>query len=276
MAAYDIDPLAVEVYNRHVGNHARVADLADLRPEDIPDADGFVGGPPCQPFSRLSWAGLGDRDPRNALPELVRLVIAKRPMFFLIENVPDLLTVHSAYLAVELGRLQQAGYWVTPATLNAALYGVPQERRRLFVFGWRGRMAMIPEPTHSRRSAISARKAISAMLTEPEPMPNYLAHLAKAPDKLIDGANRSDHGKGRRVIQWRSLDRPSFTILASGNYRHKVYMSGQTYTLRTRHMAALQSFPPDWQWPEIETDAKRLIGNAVPPTLAYHLGRAIS
>ena len=276
LAAYDNDPDAVECYRRNIGDHVHIADLRDLVAAGLPEVDGYIGGVPCQPFSRLTNGEPGQRDPRNMLPEFRRLVVEGQPKFFLLENVPDLLVSHGAYLASELVALERAGYWCLPFILNASMYGVPQERRRLFVIGMRGHMPIIPAPKNSRRSAMTTRQAIGHMLSKPEKLPNFLSHLGARPDKLIDGANRSDHGNGVRKVQWRSLDRPSFTILASGNYRHKACVDGLTYTLRARHLAAIQSFPPTWEWPEGYDKAKRLIGNAVPPLLARALGEALN
>ena len=149
---------------------------------------------------------------------------------------------------------------------------------RLIVYGSLDKWPIIPEPTHTRRSAISARAALLPVLAEPDPngLPPYQAHLAHAPDKLISGANRSMMSDGSRKIQWRSYDRPSFTVLANGNYRNKAWVAGNAYTLRAPQLAALQSFPSTWRWPgKIELD-KRLIGNAVPPMLAYAIGRSLS
>lgn len=277
VAAYDIDPLAVDYYGINIGETASIADLCTLKANDLPAADGFIGGVPCQPFSHSDVNGTGPGDVRNMLPEFRRLVLEARPRLFIFENVPNLLEVHGAYLARELEHFSKAGYWLMPVILDAARFGVPQERRRLIVVGRLDKWPIVPAPTHTRRSAISARQAIAPLLGEPDPdgLPKYLAHLATAPDKLINGSNRSTQSDGSRKIMWRSYDQPSFTVLAGSNYRNKLWASGKAYTLRTAQLAALQSFPSTWRWPEGYNDGKRLVGNAVPPLLAFAIGRAI-
>ncbi len=127
IAAYDHDADAVATYRRNLGDHAQVADLRDLRACDLPDCDGIVGGPPCQPFSN-SVQGIqrvgslkGPLNERNLIPDFIRLVLEKRPAFFLMENVPGLLN-YKAFLAQQLTRLDAAGYFPVVAVLNASFY----------------------------------------------------------------------------------------------------------------------------------------------------------
>ena len=127
----------------------RLRDRTSLASAEL---DMMVGGPPCQGFSINAPLRKGD-DPRNHLfRHYIRLVLEGiRPKFVLLENVPGLVsldhgkTLHAVKLAFE-----RAGYQVIFAILNAAHYGVPQERWRLFFLGTRvpGVPLSFPEPTH--------------------------------------------------------------------------------------------------------------------------------
>lgn len=95
------------------------------------------GGPPCQGFSMA-----GNRDPddeRNALyREMVRIVHEAKPVFFVMENVPGLATMEDGDVIRRVcDEFRQGGYNVKWDILNAADYGVPQRRRRTFIFGKR-------------------------------------------------------------------------------------------------------------------------------------------
>lgn len=128
--------------------------------------DLVAGGPPCQGFS---VGGLLDpHDPRNLLVrEFVRLVTELEPRSFLLENVPAMATrahADTGDLVVEwvCSELAQAGYAIGgPYTVNASWYGVPQDRRRLFVGGVLGGPEMdLPEPDvmwRARRRGALAR-----------------------------------------------------------------------------------------------------------------------
>ncbi len=133
--AYDAWPVAVENYNRNVGNHAVVADLSDVLstvPEIIGLApDMICGGPPCQDYSSAG----NRREADNARLTLAFAMIVSiiRPRWFIMENV--LGCAKSATWAEARTILKRAGYGITENKINASRYGVPQSRRRLFVIG---------------------------------------------------------------------------------------------------------------------------------------------
>lgn len=103
------------------------------------------GGPPCQGFSHI-----GKRDPddpRNELYlEMARIVHQAKPVFFVMENVPGLATMHDGQAIMEVCETFQAGgYDVTWDILNAVDYGVPQKRKRVFIIGKRVDVMGLPE-----------------------------------------------------------------------------------------------------------------------------------
>ncbi len=96
----------------------------------------LAGGPPCQPFSS-GGKRLADDDPRNGFPHFLRAVSEIQPDAVLIENVPGLASGdRELYFVWLLRALRARRYSVTWAVLNAADYGVPQKRNRLFVVGF--------------------------------------------------------------------------------------------------------------------------------------------
>ena len=141
-----------------------ILDAAGLRPDE---ADVLIGGPPCQPFSKSGYWARGDAgrldDPRaDTLTAYLRVLRDTRPRAFLLENVAGL-----AYRGKDEGLRtlldgvervnEEAGtrYTVAHAKLNAADYGVPQLRERVFLIGSRdGRAFRFPEPTHGRAEEI--------------------------------------------------------------------------------------------------------------------------
>jgi DNA (cytosine-5)-methyltransferase 1 len=275
VAAYDHDADTIATYQRNLGNHAHIADIRDLRGDDLPDCDGIVGGPPCQPFSdNVHNSRKGPANERNLIPDFVRLVLEKRPAFFLMENVPGLLN-YKAFLAQQLARLEAIGYFPVVVTLNASYYGVPQDRRRVFIAGRRdGRLPVFPAMTNSRRDAVTTRQAIGYLLIESEAreIARWIRRLDGAPDKLVDTKNRATRS-GSRYFRWRTIDAPAMTVTTQAG-QMRVLMGGKNWILRARHYSVLQSFPTDWVWTDREETAVRLIGNAVPPLLAWRLGQA--
>lgn len=151
--ASDIMPDAVRSYAHNVGSNVVRMDIAEVVPQDIPRCDVVVGGPPCQAFSLV-----GKRDPEDPRASLVeqylRIIQCVHPKVFVMENVLGLRSARDAsgrpvmpWLVDSFSRL---GYDVTTFVLNAADYGVPQRRKRLFIVGSTvGRLPLCPPATHA-------------------------------------------------------------------------------------------------------------------------------
>jgi len=148
VAAIERDPDACASYRANLGDHMIEASIEDVDAASLPDCDLIAGGPPCQGFS---YAGKRDtNDPRNRLwREFFRIVEGKRPAWVLIENVRGMLTMGEDKAVVLAFRA--IGYHVSPYLLNAADYGVPQRRLRVFYVGNRiGVANPCPTPTHAQ------------------------------------------------------------------------------------------------------------------------------
>ncbi|MXY78735.1 MAG: DNA cytosine methyltransferase [Chloroflexi bacterium] len=130
----DHSPDAVSTYASNF-SHATCADVdAD---SELPSADVVVAGPPCQPWSRAGKR-LGERDERDGFMTTLRAVERVQPAAVVIENVPDLARASGrSHLDDFKGRLRALGFAVAEHELNSADYGVPQNRRRIFITGIR-------------------------------------------------------------------------------------------------------------------------------------------
>jgi DNA (cytosine-5)-methyltransferase 1 len=153
-------------------NHPTADGLAgDIRKIPIPqlgdaamNPDLVIGGPPCQGFSSIRpFRTYTDDDPRNNLFEHFALIVAQlRPKWFVLENVVGLLTHGGGKVLPQLlAAFRAAGYRTEHAVLNAAHYGLPQNRERLVVVGCReGRRFEFPRPTHaSEHRSMAGRRA---------------------------------------------------------------------------------------------------------------------
>lgn len=115
--------------------------VADVRAFDwsflAGEVDLLSGGPPCQPWS-LGGRGMGAEDDRDLLGHTPELVSWLRPRAFVFENVPGLMSwANIEYAEWLVQRLQEPGYGVAVGKFNAADFGVPQVRRRIFIVGIR-------------------------------------------------------------------------------------------------------------------------------------------
>lgn len=134
----EIDKYATSVYTRHFPKHQNLGNAENIHTEDLPDFELLVGGFPCQAFSH---AGLrkGFDDSRGTLFfEISRILYDKRPKYFLLENVPGLLS-HGKGKTFQtiLKILSEMGYYVRWEIHNSKAF-VPQNRERIFIKGYLG------------------------------------------------------------------------------------------------------------------------------------------
>jgi DNA (cytosine-5)-methyltransferase 1 len=291
MSAFDND---ADCCATHCANILRTPvvcdDVQGVKFRAFRGVDLIAGGPPCQPFS-VAGHHRARRDDRDMIPDFVRAVREARPVAFMMENVPGLATPrNAAYLAEIIGQLTDIGYTVHHAILDAADFGVPQHRRRLFLVGVpRNVRFSFPLPTHGpgRKSAhIAVRRALAAVpLDEPN---RAIVTYAKNPVlRRSPWAGLLLNGKGRPL----NPNAPSLTIpaTAGGNRTHILdpagvlldyhrHLSGGgsprrglvqgVRRLTVRESARLQSFPDGFAFHGARSSQYRQVGNAVPPLLA--------
>ena len=259
--------------------------------------DLVAGGPPCQPFS-VAGHQRAHEDPRDCVPYFTKAVDTLRPRAFVMENVAGLaLRRHRTYLATAIERLATLGYRVSAMVLDAADYGVPQHRKRLFVIGVRGKVPLrFPVPTHGLGAAKPHVASANAIRNAPKDLANRaIVTYAKNPvlrPSPWDGM--MVNGGGRPI----NLDEPSQTIPASagGNRTHIVDETGVLVEyhrylcnggvprsglvagvrrLTVAESAMLQGFPRDFRFSGGQSARYRQVGNAVPPPLAAAIVRSV-
>src|SRR5215212_6774079 len=319
--ATDIDPDACATL-RGAGSRSVVqADLAQVETGDLLAAGGLapgepdllIGGPPCQPFSKAGYWARGDTlrldDPRaDTLAAYLRVLEEARPRAFLFENVDGLEfaekseALHFLLRTVEeINRRAGTSYQPAVRILNAADFGVPQTRRRLFVVGARdGTPFRFPRslaetvPDEQPRRAPDgtsyyrcAWDALADLRHEPDEDLALRGKWAGLLPSVPEGHNYLWHtarGGGLPLFGWRrrywgfllklARDRPAWTIPAQpGPAIGPFHWSNRR--LSRRELCRLQTFPDDVQIVGNLTSAQRQIGNAVPSLLSEILGREI-
>lgn len=164
VASFDNDPINVETYSiNHPNCRVRRADLSKVTGDELRSSAGIeglkidvlFGGPPCQGFSEIGRSRA--EDPRNLLLiHFARLVDELRPDYFVLENVRGLLFERTGHILNDcLQRLERAEYAIVRPiqVIDASDYGVPQQRRRVFIMGGRRGLALPNYPAPSRGAA---------------------------------------------------------------------------------------------------------------------------
>ena len=257
--ANDVNEAAGRTYEANLGHRVEVGDVARLL-DTLPEtADVVIGGFPCQDVS-INGARQGASGERTILyRHMVEAIRRVRPRAFVAENVKGLLQAHGRDLfETMLADFAATGYRVSHRLYLAADYGVPQTRERLFIVGVRGRGAF-EHPAPSLRH-MTAREALADLEGEPE---------SKATAHVWSKAAASPDQGSRRL----KADKPATTIRAEhhGNTQWHYSLDRR---LSLREAARLQSFPDDFAFEAGMRETERMIGNAVPPVLAWHIARA--
>lgn len=304
-------------FNRPKWKLAEPGDISRLSPQDILDQADLkpgqpsliAGGPPCQPFSHSgSWAnGGGERlkDPRaQTFYALLGLVEHALPEVVLIENVKGLIFRNKAeawYLTQRSFKKinESAGTCYSPIALkvNAASFGVPQLRERVFIVAHReGSPFKMPSPTHASPDSPSIQNGVQPYHTAWDAIGDLhrqedsLKPRGKWADLLPsipEGRNYLWHtprGGGEPLFGWRtrywtfllklSKSHPSWTIQAEPGPSTGPFHWHNRH-LSIRELCRLQTFPDSYEITGSYKEAHRQIGNAVPPALGELLGLEI-
>ncbi len=135
--AVDFDPSACETYRYNIGDHIMCMDMRDLKEEDVPECDVVLGGVCCQGYSNANRAGNEalDQSKRLLVDDYIRVVKAKKPLMFVIENVPQFITKEEGkYLNKVLEGLSDE-YNITYSVVNDLEVGGYSKRKRMILFG---------------------------------------------------------------------------------------------------------------------------------------------
>ncbi len=315
---YD-ESIAAAYKANHKGTRMIVGDITSLDLEKTfgpyqGQIDVVIGGPPCQGFSQK-----GQRktihDERNFLFKYyVRVVELVKPRYFVMENVPNLLTAEKGYFRKEIEELfNSMGYQLKMGILNASDYGVPQNRRRAVIIGKRGGAAPgLPKPrniTVTIWDAISDLAYLSSGEGEEEqeyrgkPRSEYQKklrggsgtlrnHVATRHSRLaLERLAMIPPNAGKEVLPEEHLTRSIYSgtwtrmrkdeISVTITTRFDTPSSGKfthpflDRAITVREAARIQSFPDSFRFVGSKGSQMKQVGNAVPPLLAGAIAEVV-
>lgn len=263
----------LEILEKHWPDAVRVADIQEVNADDIPEAEIWAGGFPCQD---VSLARMG---PRSGLRgkqsglfyDFAKLIEARRPQVVVLENVAALLSSHDGRdFAVILRTLADIGYGVAWRVFDSRHFGIPQSRTRVFLVGsLRGAEAaaeVLFEPECSDRDSEKSRS------DGPKPISPFAVSVGDSQRGFVKKLAHCLYAESARHTgtDW------------SRNYVS--YPEGQVRRLTPLETERLQGFPDGWTIPEHEMlsedslDSARYhaCGNAVSVPVAEWLGKRIT
>lgn len=278
--AMDFDKSVCDIYNSNFSNKCRLQDIRDLEAKDIPSHDILTGGFPCQSFSVVAQnpKRLGYKDERGKLFfKMCKILKEKRPSVFIAENVKGILSANQGKaFQLIIGEFKKAGYYVKYDVLNAADYGVPQKRERVFIVGFRNKKAhegfSFPSPIIEKNPV-----PISRVIMPDREVEDKFYFSNKALRGLVKTKHLETMNKGR--VQ--KLSEPCNTVGAhlakvSLNSTDPVlHVKGRYRMFTPREVARIQSFPDSFVLPGSRTSNYKALGNAVAPVVMWHVTKKV-
>ncbi|WP_420574611.1 DNA cytosine methyltransferase [Kordia sp.] len=270
----------------------------DILRENNPEKLILIGGPPCQPFSKAGYwkkheNRLGSDDPRNMIGNYLRLIEELKPNGFILENVESLLHPKNIVAVEKLEEaIDKLGYNHIKFRVNAADFGIPQKRKRVFFIASKNTIELDPVKTHGteeERVFNSNLKPYERVIDwigkydDPKYSNDYDSIDGKYYEDLMaipPGQNyfaltqKRGYPNPRFIARkryWSFLLKlhpllPSWTIIASpGHWEGPFHWTGRR--LRLKELAAIQTFPEDYNFIGSRRSIQKQIGNAVPPLL---------
>jgi len=279
-------------------------DLSKVFGEYVNKIDVVIGGPPCQGFSQKGKRKTIN-DERNFLfKHYVEVVKFVKPKYFVMENVPNLLTAEKGFFLNEIkGLFKGYGYSIRYGVLNAADYGVPQNRRRAIIIG--KYLATPPELPLPCKQKVTIWDAISEFEQEyrNSPKSDYEKKMRKG-SKILYNHMATKHSAlalerlslippnaGKEILPkehitksvysgtWSRMKQNDVAVTittrfdtpSSGKFTHPFLNRAIT----VREAARLQSFPDTFKFIGSKMSQMKQVGNAVPPLLARKIARVI-
>lgn len=241
----------------------------------FPQAELLAGCYPCQGFSQG-----GKRDPSRKINtlylEFARALRAIRPKAFIVENVSGMVRANFRHLLDDQFRVfREAGYRVTAEVLNAADYGVAQDRRRIFIVGLRSGLGLdyrFPEPTHGpgrEQPHVTIRQAIGDMPAWPEgefyAREFHWYYLSRDRRRGWEEQSKTIVANERHM----PLHPMSPPLVKHAHNDWRFAFDAPARRFSYREAARLQGFRPGLVFPETARLEMRykVVGNAVPPPL---------
>lgn len=279
--AFDNVQYAVDTYNHNIGNHAHCLNIKKINLNDIPYADVYTGGFPCQPFS---LGGKGEGEDNKEIGDIgfyfLKAVELKKPKAFFLENVDGLLKKkHRPFFDGLINKFKEAGYHVSFKLSDCYEYGVPQIRKRVFIVGLRNDVSKeefkFPEVLEQDKRI----HLIDAIGDLPNPDSN---HNIKNHNEYYKGGFSPRYISRNRQRQWNEA---SFTICSTAR-QLPLHPEPANYDIRVRDLEndppprrftireclRIQTVPDDFYFKDsIKYEKQQIRTSGIPSLVAYKI-----
>lgn len=274
--AVDFDKAACRTYAENIGDHILCMDIRDLDASDVPDMDLCIGGPCCQGYSNANRAGNTQQDvtKRLLVDDYIRIVKAKKPLMFVIENVRQFLTKENGkYLNRVLSELSD--YNITYSVINDLDVGGYSKRERMVLIGSNREVGKVIIPNVELSSYKTVKDALGKVtpdwynyndITKASPDTQRKMAMVRPGHNYKDIPELKDLDRHSNVYRRLAEDKPSVTIT---NWR-KVNLMPPTGNriLSVSEAAAIMGLDKDFKFLGSINDKQQQVGNGVTQAIA--------
>lgn len=276
------------------GNH-----YAELLEKEKPEKLIIVGGPPCQPFSKAGYWVTNEKrnsneDPRNMIVPYFKIISELQPDGFVLENVESILhPSNKAAVDTIYENMKELGYHCSLLKINAAEYGIPQKRKRVFFLASKKPIDASLKQTHGNEK----ERLVNPDLLPYERVIDWIGKFDT--DEYCNEEKLATEGKWEQELTCIPFGKNYIALSARENHPNPVFVAGKRYwssllklhpfmpswtiiaspghwegpfhwknrRLNIRELAAIQTFPDDYEFVGSTYSKHKQIGNAVPPLL---------
>ena len=276
------------------GNH-----YAELLKKEKPEKLIIVGGPPCQPFSKAGYWVTNEKrnsneDPRNMIVPYFKIISELQPDGFVLENVESILhPSNKAVVDTIYENMKELGYHCSLLKINAAEYGIPQKRKRVFFLASKKPIDASLKQTHGN----GKERLVNPDLLPYERVIDWIGKFDT--DEYCNEEKLATEGKWEQELTCIPFGKNYIALSARENHPNPVFVAGKRYwssllklhpfmpswtiiaspghwegpfhwknrRLNVRELAAIQTFPDDYEFVGSTYSKHKQIGNAVPPLL---------
>ena len=295
------DKYAVESYKNHFGD-GEVSDITKIDPKTLPDFDLFCAGFPCQAFS-IAGNRKGFEDTRGTLFfEIARILKAKKPKYFILENVKGLLSSDKGEtMKIIVKTLEELGYGLDWKVLNSKDFGLPQNRERIFIIGkldanlfwrfdWRFKKYepkvlndilekdvdekyFVSDEKWDKRKNSKFDSAKNSCHTQNDIASTLCARDYKDP-KLIKVGEIGKNGQGERIYDSNGIAQTITGMGGGGGAKTGLYeVKSRVRKLTPRECWRIQGFPDSYKIIVSDSQAYKQIGNSLSVPVITAIGR---
>ena len=267
------DTFAQRTYQANFGVKPH-GDITKVELSEIPRFDVLTAGFPCQPFSMIGKReGFAHKTQGTLFWDILRIVRARRPAALLLENVKGLVSHNGGdTLDTIIGALQEADYWTFWRVLDAAEFGVPQHRERVYIvafdkrrmrrpqFGW-------PRPSRKRRAiGRHIEKNVDGYSISKHLQKVYIHKADDGHPEIVD--RKSDFAVKTLVASYHKIQRITGTFVKDGPTGLRLLTEGEC--------KAIMGFPKKFRFPVSRTQMYRQMGNSVAVPVVRKVSREIA